>query len=138
MEARFWGTEWSDALSMSNPEIDAEHKSFLDMVNQLNAELAGLQQGKENIIHSMENIMEHASAHFAHEERLLAENDYPAGQEHADIHERLTADIRQALKMIRDTDHISDWVEAGRSIEHLLLEHLQAEDTKYIDYLRTG
>jgi len=137
MSANFWGTEWSDALSMSNAEIDAEHKEFIELVNHLNGEITHVQRDKEEILRTIERISEQATGHFEHEERLLIDNAYPESQEHAEIHAGLLGKIKQALQTIQKTEHIPDWVEAGHEVERLLLEHLKAEDSKYINYLRT-
>ncbi|ATX80803.1 hypothetical protein Ga0123461_2404 [Mariprofundus aestuarium] len=36
MDSLPWKIEWSDELSMSNAEIDAEHQHFIKLVNELN------------------------------------------------------------------------------------------------------
>ncbi len=138
MKNRPWGTEWADALSMSNPEIDAEHKHFIDLVNMLNREIASQQRDKDNILRIMGLILDDARAHFAHEERLFKEKAYPKAEEHAQIHKKLIAALNQSLEDIRNTDHVRRWVEVGLATETALVTHLVDEDTKYIDYLRTN
>jgi len=137
MGTKPWGTEWADALSMSNPEIDAEHKQFIDLVNMLNREIASQQRDKDNILRIMGLILDDARAHFAHEEALFKEKAYPNAKEHAKIHAELIATLNQGLEDIRNTDHISRWVEIGLATEAALVTHMVDEDTKYIDYLRT-
>ena len=137
MGTKPWGTEWADALSMSNPEIDAEHKHFIDLVNKLNAEIASQGRDKDNILRIMDLILDDARAHFAHEERLFKEKAYPKAQEHSQIHTRLIAELEQGLKDIRNTDLIKRWVEIGLATETALVSHMVDEDTQYIEYLRT-
>jgi len=137
MGTKPWGTEWADALSMSNPEIDAEHKHFIDLVNKLNAEIASQGRDKDNILRIMDLILDDARAHFAHEERLFKEKAYPKAQEHSKIHTRLIAELEQGLKDIRNTDLIKRWVEIGLATETALVSHMVDEDTQYIEYLRT-
>lgn len=137
MGTQAWGTEWADALSMSNPEIDAEHKHCIELVNMLNHEIASQQRDKDNILRIMGLILDDALAHFAHEERLFEEKAYPNAAEHARIHAKLIAGIEQGVEDIRDTDDVSHWAKTGLAIESALVAHLVDEDTKYIDYLRT-
>ena len=137
MGTKPWGTEWADALSMSNPEIDAEHKHFIDLVNKLNAEIASQGRDKDNILRIMDLILDDARAHFAHEERLFKEKAYPKAQGHSQIHTRLIAELEQGLKDIRNTDLIKRWVEIGLATETALVSHMVDEDTQYIEYLRT-
>jgi hemerythrin len=137
MGSKPWGTEWADALSMSNPEIDAEHKHFIDLVNMLNREIASQERDKDKILHIMDLILDDARDHFAHEERLFKEKAYPAAEEHANIHANLIAALEQGLEDIRNSDFIKVWVKVGLGVETALINHLVDEDTKYIDYLRT-
>ena len=137
MGTRPWGTEWADALSMSNPEIDAEHKHFIDLVDMLNSEIASQQRDKDNILRIMGLLLEDAHAHFEHEERLFEEKSYPKAEEHAQIHSQLIKALEQGLKDIRNTDHIARWVDIGLETKTALLTHMLDEDTKYISYLRT-
>jgi hemerythrin-like metal-binding protein len=131
-----WEIEWSDALSMSNPKIDAEHQHFIKLVNELNDAISQ-QRDKAVVEHIMSLMLEDAIAHFSHEERLFVENDYPAAQEHAQIHSELISKFRQALIEIQNTDFGRVWVEASLLIKSLLVDHILNEDIKYIEYLRT-
>jgi len=91
-----WEIEWSDALCMSNPEIDSEHQHFIELVNDLNGEIMNQRRDKAVIVNIMKLILEGAIAHFEHEERLLVENAYSAAQEHTQVHSGLTSKIKQA------------------------------------------
>ncbi len=132
-----WIIEWSDALSMSNPEIDAEHQHCIGLVNQLNIKILSQQQDKAVIEHIMGLLLEDAIVHFAHEEQILAEKAYPATQEHILIHSELINKFKQALKDIQTTNISAAWIKTGLDIKDLLVDHLLKEDTKYIEYLRT-
>ncbi len=137
MTVSSWTIEWSDALSMSHPEIDAEHQHFIKLVNQLNEKIMKQHRDKAGIEHIMCLILEDAIAHFLHEERILAEKAYPATQEHILIHSELINKFKQALKDIQTTNISAAWIKTGLDIKDLLVDHLLKEDTKYIEYLQT-
>ena len=137
MKSTPWKIEWSDALSMLNPQIDAEHKHFFALVNELNGAIID-RLDKAEIEHIMNLILEDAVAHFAHEERLFAELRYPRAQEHARLHTELINILQQALKKIQQTEFSRVWIETGLDIKNQLVEHVLNEDTQYIDYLRTA
>ncbi len=132
-----WEIEWSDALSMSHPEIDAEHQHFIKLVNQLNEKIIKQHRDKADIEHIMGLILEDAIAHFLHEEQILAEKAYPATQEHILIHSELINKFKQALKEIQTTNISAAWIKTGLEIKDQFVDHLLKEDTKYIEYLRT-
>ena len=131
-----WKLEWSDDLSMHNPAIDAEHKHFIALVNQMNEALLKRQE-KADIEGVMQLILEDAIAHFAHEERLFAEKAYPKAREHAEIHASLLEVLRHSLHKITSSQFSWEWIDIGMSIKSALIEHITEEDTQYIDYLRT-
>ncbi|MFC1542663.1 bacteriohemerythrin [Pseudomonadota bacterium] len=137
MESSPFTIVWSDALSMSNPEIDAEHQNFIKLVNKLNTEIMSQKRDKAVVEQIMNHIMKDAIAHFSHEERLFAEKGFPGAEEHTEIHSELITKFEQALKEIQNSDFGEVWIKAGLEIKDLLVSHVINEDTKYIKYLRT-
>jgi len=137
METSPFTIVWSGALSMSNPEIDAEHQHFIKLVNELNTEIVSQKRDKAAVEEIMNRIMKDAIAHFSHEERLFAEKGYPDAQEHTQIHSQLIYKFEQALKEIQNSDFGKVWIKAGLEIKDLLVSHVINEDMKYIEYLRT-
>jgi len=137
MDSSPWKIEWSDELSMSNAEIDAEHQHFIKLVNELNHEIMSQQRDKAVVEHIMSLILEDAITHFAHEERLFIEKSYPDRQEHVQIHSDLIGKFKQVLKEIHNSEFSREWIEMGMSIRELLVSHVLYEDTRYIEYLRS-
>jgi hemerythrin-like metal-binding protein len=138
MKTSSWTIEWSDDLSMSNPEIDAEHQHFIKLANELNDEIMSQHRGdKAAVEHIMCLLLEDAIAHFAHEEQILAEKAYPATQEHILIHSELINKFKQASKEIQNTRIRAAWIKTGLDIKDLMVNHLLVEDTKYIKHLQT-
>ncbi|MEJ1464770.1 MAG: bacteriohemerythrin [Candidatus Sedimenticola sp. (ex Thyasira tokunagai)] len=135
MEKTHWKIEWSDALSMSNPEIDAEHRHFIELVNELNGAIRD-RRDKSDIERIMKLILEDSIAHFSHEERLFVEKGFPSAQRHAQIHSELIRKFKQVLKEIHTTEFSREWIETGLTIRDLLVDHVLNEDTQYIEYLR--
>ena len=131
------GIEWSDELSMLNADIDAEHKRLIELVNEMNREIASQQRSQNEISRIMRLMLNHSVEHFAHEEQLFAEHDYPDAVEHTENHSELIGKLNEALKAIQNTDHVRRWVEIGQAVEDLLVDHVLNEDTKYIECLRT-
>jgi len=137
MSKATWKIEWSDALSMANPEIDAEHRHFIELVNTLNSAIIDQRHNQADIEHIMNLILEDAIAHFSNEERLFAEKDFPGAQRHTRIHAALISRFRQVLADIHNSGSGREWVDAGLTIKHLLVNHIVIEDAKYMEYLRT-
>jgi hemerythrin len=130
-----WRLVWTDELSVGIPEVDAEHKHFIMLINELNAAIIS-RMGIEEIKRCMRAILDDAVAHFAHEERLFKEWDYPDAVQHAQKH----AEAIEYFQSITDgfkhdgTDY--EWIDAGLKVKQALISHVLAEDMKYRDYLR--
>jgi len=131
-----WKIEWSDELSMLNPEIDDQHKNFVKLINDLNAEIMDVQGDKAVIQHKMRLVLDDAIVHFRHEERLMAEKAYPDAEEHTLIHSKLIDEFNQAQEDIQGSDIRAVWVKMGMHIKDKLVSHLLNEDSRYIEYLR--
>jgi len=125
--------EWNDSLSMHNPEIDAEHQHFIKLVNELNEAII-TRMNKKEIKTRMRAILDDALMHFAHEEALLKEWDYPEVEIHTQKHHQITALLNEIMKSIDRGKMEHGWLEAGLEIRKVLIQHLLKEDMKYRDY----
>ena len=128
-----WRLEWSEELSMFIPELDAEHKHLLDLVNQLNDAIVGRMKPEE-VKHRMQALVDAAAAHFPHEETLLRESGYPAAEEHAQIHAGILLAMRTILGGFESKGTEYEWINAGLQIKKALLYCLLNEDMKFRDY----
>ncbi len=128
-----WRLEWSDELSVYIPEIDAEHKHFILLVNELNEAIAR-RMAVEQIKNRMRTILDDAATHFAHEEALFNEWGYPEAGEHAKKHAQITMALREIMGSFEHGGLDCELIEAGLKVKEALIEHLLTEDMKYRDY----
>ncbi len=128
-----WRLEWSDALSVCIPEIDAEHQHFIRLVNELNEAIIR-RMDVEEIKKRMQAILDDAVAHFAHEEILFKEWRYPEAEEHAKKHAHIVLAMNGIMAGFVRGGVEYEWIEAGLKVKETLIEHLLSEDMKYRDY----
>ncbi len=125
-----WRLEWDDSLSMGVPEIDAEHQHFMQLINQLNEAIAE-RMGIEEVKQRMRAILEDAKAHFAHEEALFREWNYPDAVAHTQKHVQLMAALHTIMQRFEHNCLEYELIDAGLKIKTALIEHLLTEDMKY-------
>jgi hemerythrin len=130
-----WLLEWSDDLSVSIPEIDAEHQLFIQHVNQLNAAISQRMDMHE-IKKCMQTILDDAVSHFAHEEALFKKWNYPDAQAHAKIHRQITLALKAIMAGFTRSGLEYVLIESGLAVKKTLLNHLLVDDMKYRDYCR--
>jgi hemerythrin-like metal-binding protein len=128
-----WRLEWNEGLSMHIPEIDAEHRHFIDLVNDLNEAIVG-RMDLEVLKRCMQAILDDAAAHFAHEQALFKEWRYPEAGEHAVKHAQIMRALNDIMARFERGGTDYDWIEAGLQIKNVLIEHLLTEDMKYRDF----
>ncbi len=128
-----WHLDWSDGLSVCIPEIDAEHRHFIQLINELNEAIIA-RMDMEEIKRRMQAILDDAVAHFAHEEALFKEWGYPQAEQHALKHAQAIQFFRKIMEGFEHDGTEYEWIEAGLKIKQVLVEHLLAEDMKYRDY----
>lgn len=115
------------------PEIDAEHRRFIDLVNYLNEAIVA-RMDVQVIRRCMQAILDDAAAHFAHEEALFKEWGYPAAGEHAEKHARMILALHEIMGRFKHGGTELEWIQAGLQVKQALIEHLLNEDMKYRGY----
>ncbi len=83
---------WSDALALQQPEIDATHREFVDLLAGVEAALA---HDAATLGAALASFVQHTEAHFAQEERWLAEIGFGADHCHGKEH-------RQVLELVHE------------------------------------
>jgi hemerythrin-like metal-binding protein len=73
--------KWRDEFSLGIPSLDHEHRELIELINSLHEDLYR-PQSKTSVMEFLGEIFAKVSAHFAHEETLMLDNDYPEYGEH--------------------------------------------------------
>lgn len=76
--------QWSSALALGVPEIDAQHAELFRRVDLLHD--AMLARDRAEAVRLLEYLHQYVRAHFALEEELMREVGYPALAAHAGEH----------------------------------------------------
>jgi len=121
---------WSDDLSVGVHVIDADHKFLIDLIKQVNQEVAA--PGSAKRIGGLLNALyEYTDFHFIREEALMKACAYPGLADHRKVHEKLCARMEE----IRD-QHASAPSEAMSGeiqtfLNEWLTKHIMGHDKNY-------
>lgn len=135
MTKQKWMITWHDEMSVGIPEIDEDHKKFIRLVNELNQAIAGRMDSTE-IKQRLQLIVEDATRHFDHEEKLFKEWQYPDAAGHANIHNQVIAALQDIQEKFISYGLDNEWIEVGLRIKDALVNHILIEDIKYADFYR--
>jgi hemerythrin len=126
---------WDPSLETGDALVDGQHRGIVDFAN----EVAALETDDVVVMLGVvDRLMEHVDTHFAAEEDLRTRGGYPraAADEHKAQHRMLKDKARAATLGFRSSwnttrepfvEFLSTW----------LLDHIEHEDRRLIEYLRT-
>ena len=126
--------EWQLELQSGNDELDRQHQQLFEIGNRLiNMTLDGTNQAE--IIKQLDLLLSHIVSHFASEELILKQANYPGLPQHAGIHEELAAKAMR-LKESYEAGEIRASAFFSFVADDVILNHLSNEDSKFFAYLQ--
>lgn len=121
---------WSEGYSVQIPEIDAQHKKWIALINRLyNAYLNKTHQSEISQI--IKEIKEYTSYHFSTEEKLFEKHNYAEKKEHVKIHNSFIDEINQLFKTHENSSLVLT-MKTMTFLQHWLTNHILKEDKKYM------
>ena len=77
-----------DNLKLDIPEIDSQHETSIGLINLLHETIL---QGSDRAAQDelLSQLLEHTRTHFAYEEQLMSQYNYPGYEAHKSEHNRL-------------------------------------------------
>ena len=77
-----------DSLKLDIPEIDSQHETLIRLINLLHENM--LQGADRTALDGLlSQLLEHTQIHFAYEEELMSQYNYPEYEAHKSEHNRL-------------------------------------------------
>jgi hemerythrin len=81
--------DWDDRYLVGHQAIDRTHAEFVEL-------LSAMQRGPDHELpRLLDALAAHIETHFALEERLMREHEFPARECHADEHARVMASVQE-------------------------------------------
>ncbi|BFM41068.1 bacteriohemerythrin [Synechocystis sp. LKSZ1] len=126
--------KWQSEYESGNSLVDEQHKGLFSLINALNnAMLEG--QGKTLLKQTIQSLYDYTNVHFSTEEEYMRSHDYPGYQEHRQKHEDLK---KRVLEFQEEFSHQTSQltIHLSHFLTNWLIEHIQKEDLKMIQYCR--
>jgi hemerythrin len=128
--------EWDVSLEIGYPSVDAQHKGLFDAMNHFFSSYA-TEVKRADVEEALGYLEEYTKTHFADEERLQLESNYPGYQQHKRFHEEfkiLVRGLKIDLERRGPTPALLGQIEMG--IGSWLVDHIEVEDMKIGWHLR--
>lgn len=115
---------WTAALEIGHPEIDADHRAMVSLLNQVQT---ASRRSDLREVRSMLRALESLTRdHFAREERLMLAIRYEMAARHQKEHIRLFHEIRAQIDDLNDG--ITSAVAIAQFIRRWLMDHVETSD----------
>ena len=124
--------QWREALSVGHPVIDADHRRLLELINLFEtAEQANIEQ-------SLFELVRYAKVHFAREEALQRQANFPEALKHSGLHKKLmktAEDFLHKWETSPGDGHAAMVDQIAPFLKTWLIDHIINEDLKMKPYL---
>ncbi len=121
--------KWSNDYSVNIPEIDEQHHELVNILNRLFVAISK-REGHKVVAGILDALVVYTQTHFALEERLMKDANYPGLAAHKEEHRRLIAQLDElARKFMLDEKPI--YFEMLGFLRTWLREHILGSDIQY-------
>ena len=129
---------WKPEYSVNIRSIDAQHQKLVALINNFYTDLLNCPENAEKqacIGKTLEELVAYSNYHFAAEEKLMLEHQYPAYQQHKLEHESFKRKVAELMQTQNEAENalpfpvvvfLRDW----------LTTHVIQTDKEYGPYLR--
>jgi hemerythrin len=123
---------WSKDFSVKVREIDAQHKTLVEKINQLHQSLLD-NKGREAQKIIIEGMVDYANVHFETEEKYMRRLKYPGYQTHKAEHVRFAEKAFELQKRSNDSGFVLT-LEIMSFLKNWLQEHILVIDKEYSEF----
>lgn len=117
---------WSEAYSVGNQEIDAQHKKLLALAGDLHRTVAE-GKGPKALYLVLQALVQESEQHFALEEEFMASRTYAGLAAHKQTHRKLTQEMRNLSGRARD-GKLSSTLDMTSLLRRWLVDHITGDD----------
>ena len=129
--------EWTDDFLIGIAELDHEHRALVRDINRLHGALRA-QDGRERIQETLGEILARLQAHFALEETVMKEHDYPHYGEHKAEHEALLDQFTGYMVRFEQEPGAGAGVAIEEIVDEWIVEHILTSDKKMSLMVKSG
>ena len=121
--------QWSEKLSVGVVEMDRQHQKLVSLVNRLYDAMAS-GQGDDIKKDILSELVMYTRVHFAAEERLMSQHNFPQLAAHKALHDQLTTKAVELNAKVQKGQMVPS-VSLGNFLKDWLTEHICQQDKQY-------
>lgn len=122
---------WTDEYRLGIGVIDAQHKWFVNTLEELEEALAQTQEIHKKVATVLNKLDAYAKFHFDTEEKYFDEFHYDGANDHKKEHQMFRERLAELRKQY-EIDEVDTSFKLADYLEDWLLNHLATMDAKYV------
>ncbi len=129
---------WDKSLETGNLEIDCQHRSLVDAVNNLlNACSEG--KGRNEVEKTLKFLQDYVIRHFSDEEKLQIKSNYPDYKAHREKHEVFKKEVNEIVEEFKKGGATIQLVaKVNSSVAGWLISHIKTEDKRVAAHIKNN
>lgn len=129
--------KWTDSLSVGIEQIDFQHKTLINAINEL-FDACSKGMGRKKITETLEFMKNYTVTHFKDEEEVQRKCGYPDFVNHKKIHDDFVKQvIVYSNRLETEGPNISLVVDFNKFVNSWLMEHISNEDKKIGQFINS-
>ncbi len=123
---------------MSIDEMQETHENEIAILNEIDKIAINIGRKEatfEELEKKLDEYIEHVHAHFANEERLMQQYDFPSFEMHKMAHDMFLADLAYATKAWKEFGDINKIINFVRKTPEWIVMHVNSVDAPTADYI---
>lgn len=124
---------WSPALALAQPEMDATHQEFVDL---LAAAEAALGAGEATLLARFESLVDHTVEHFGQEDRWMAATGFAPENCHSYQHQAVLGVMIECAKRAREQADFEPLRVAVGELAIWFPQHAQMMDAALAEHMK--
>jgi hemerythrin len=128
--------QWDSSLETGHEKIDNQHKQLIAALNNL-IDASSTGKGDQEIFKTLDFLTGYTIKHFADEEKIQVEYDYPDYLVHKRYHDEFKVTVGEMTKEIQKQGPTETLIgEVTGAIGAWLLNHIKGDDFRMAAYVK--
>ena len=129
---------WDPSLESGYEKVDNQHKQLISALNNL-IEASKSGKGDWTVIQTLDFLTGYAIKHFADEEQLQMDYDYPDYLNHRRIHEEFKKTVREFVGRVNKEGPTEEIIcIVSEAIGSWLLNHIRGDDFRMATFIKAA
>lgn len=130
-------SDWSPKYTVNHPVMDEHHHSLFKLIDRLSEAIMEKKE-KEIIGETLNALIDYTKMHFAAEEHLMRQANFPGLPQHKEAHDRLVAQVQEYQRRFKAGDSSVTAEISQFLMTDWLVKHILGMDELYAPYFKTA